>query len=85
MKRASRSICIITLLIFISCLKKDETKDIPTAKVESKIRMRDLNINRILTLCDRSKAGIDISTKALRLREKHNSFNEYNKDQESVK
>ncbi len=47
--------------------------------------MRDLNINRILTLCDRSKAGIDISTKALRLRVKHNSFNEYNKDQESVK
>ena len=47
--------------------------------------MKDLNINRILTLCDPSKAGIDISTKALRLREKHNNFNEYNKDQESVK
>jgi len=85
MKRVSHSVCIITLLIFISCLKKDETKYISTAKVESKIRMRDLNINRILTLCDRSKAGIDISTKALRLRVKHNSFNEYNKDQESVK
>ena len=41
--------------------KKDETKYISTAKVESKIRMRDLNINRILTLCDRSKAGIDIN------------------------
>ena len=79
-----RIILLSLISIFFTCSKKDESKskDLP---IKDKGQTLDLNIYEAASVCQCSDDGIEILTKALKIRSPFNSLEQYYKNKESKK
>ena len=79
-----RIILLSLISIFFTCSKKDESKskDLP---ITDKGQTLDLNIYEAASVCQCSDDGIEILTKALKIRSPFNSLEQYYKNKESKK